>query len=67
MAGIVSASNAQVVTATEEVFKLYRILRDLTQGNGRYRGGPTTLLAGDVTLIDAQVDTTAAAIAAINT
>lgn len=64
MAGIVSATDAQIQTARDAVEKLARTLQDLSQGplpNKAY------LAAAQITAIDAAVDAAVAAIAPLNT
>jgi hypothetical protein len=64
MAGIVSATYAQVVTARDATFKLARQLQAITDGT---IPSGTNLNASQVTAIDALVDAQVAAIAVLNT
>lgn len=64
MAGIVSATAAQVQTARDAVHKLDRVLQDLSQGP---LPPNTELNAAQIASIDAIVDAAVAAITPLNT
>lgn len=64
MAGIISATPAQVQTARDAVHKLDRVLQDLSQGP---LPPNTKLNAAQITSIDAIVDAAVAAITPLNT
>ena len=64
MAGIVSATAAQVQTARDAVEKLARLLQDISQGP---LPGPAKLNAAQITLVDGVVDAAVAAIAPLST
>jgi hypothetical protein len=64
MAGIVSATDAQVQTARDKVHALYRKLQDISQGPLPPKGA---LSAQQIVEVDAIVDAAVAAIAPLNT
>ena len=64
MAGIISATAAQVQTARDAVEKLARILQDVSQGPLPTN---TKLNAAQIVIVDAAVDATVAAITPLNT
>ena len=64
MAGIVSATPAQVQTARDKVYALAKVLQDISQGPLPVN---TALNAAQITAVDAIVDAAAAAIAPLNT
>lgn len=63
MAGIVSATTAQVEECRRRVAQLLPLLQNLAQGPF----SPTTLTTGQITAIDLAVDNVAAALAPLNT
>lgn len=64
MAGIVSATDAQVQTARDAVFALAKVLQDISQGP---LPSAANLNAAQITSVDAIVDAAVAAIAPLNT
>lgn len=64
MAGIVSATPAQVVAATAATVKLLAVLQGIANGP---LNAPAGLGAAQITAIDALVDAQVAAIALLNT
>lgn len=64
MAGIISATAAQVQTARDAVEKLARILQDVSQGPLPTN---TKLNAAQIVIVDAAVDAAVAAITPLNT
>lgn len=64
MAGIVSATAAQVQTARDKVYALAKVLQDISQGP---LPANTALNAAQITAVDAIVDAAVAAIAPLNT
>ena len=64
MAGIVSATVAQVQTARDAVEKLARLLQDISQGP---LPNAANLNAAQITAVDAIVDAAVAAITPLNT
>ena len=64
MAGIVTATAAQVQTARDATAKLLRALQDISQGPLPTN---TKLNAAQITAVDAVVDAQVAAIAPLNT
>lgn len=63
MAGIVSATAAQIEDCRRRVAQLEMVLQQFSQGTK----APTALAAAEITAIDALVDQVAAALALINT
>lgn len=63
MAGIVSATVAQIEDCRRRTEQLIVILQQFSQGTK----APTKLTAADITAIDAKVDQVAAALALLNT
>lgn len=64
MAGIISATPAQVQTARDKVYALAKVLQDLSQGPLPTN---TKLNAAQIASIDAIVDAAVAAITPLNT
>lgn len=64
MAGIVSATDAQVQTARNAVYALAKVLQDISQGP---LPNAANLNAAQITAVDAIVDAAVAAIAPLNT
>lgn len=63
MAGIVTATVAQIEDCRRRVAQLEQVLQRFSQGTK----APTALAAAEITSIDALVDQVAAALALINT
>lgn len=64
MAGIISATAAQVQTARDKVYALAKVLQDISQGP---LPANTALNAAQIASVDAIVDAAVAAITPLNT